>query len=231
MKMYSQVVQAGLSPRQRCAFVGSRETRGSLCMFSPAEDTINGECNKRSSILLYQVSAASRGGSEGGAARSKTHSPRGAPPRECMLRVFLAWTYYGVTPDICTMGKVISGGYALSAVAGRAEIMAQFDRSRVGASDFMPQIGTLSGNPIAAVAGLATLQVLKRPIAYETIFANGRAVWAALEQSLKDTGIPALILGEPPMFNAMFTSRPSIIDYRGTLEVDKAMSRSFHLAA
>ena len=142
-----------------------------------------------------------------------------------------AQEYYGVTPDVCTMGKVIGGGYALSAVAGRAEIMAHFDRGRVGASDFMPQIGTLSGNPVAAIAGLATLRILKRPGAYETIFASGRAVWAALEQSLKDADMPALILGEPPMFDAIFTSRPSIIDYRGTLEVDKAMSRSFHLAA
>ena len=142
-----------------------------------------------------------------------------------------AQEYFGVTPDICTMGKVIGGGYPLSAVAGRAEIMAHFDRSRVDASDFMPQIGTLSGNPIAAVAGLATLRILKRPGAYETIFANGRAVWAALEHCLKEAGIPALILGEPPMFDAMFTSRPSIIDYRGTLEVDRAMSRAFHLAA
>jgi glutamate-1-semialdehyde 2,1-aminomutase len=92
----------------------------------------------------------------------------------------------------------------------------------------MPQIGTLSGNPIAAIAGLATLEILRRPGAYERIFANGRAVWAGLEQSLKDAGIPALILGEPPMFDAMFTNRSSIIDYRGTLDVDQAMSRRFN---
>src|ERR1700712_2189796 len=51
--------------------------------------------------------------------------------------------YYGVTPDICTLGKVIGGGYPLSAIAGRADIMAHFDRSRIDASDFMPPIGTL----------------------------------------------------------------------------------------
>jgi glutamate-1-semialdehyde 2,1-aminomutase len=142
-----------------------------------------------------------------------------------------AQEYYGVTPDVCTLGKVIGGGYTLSAVTGRAEIMAHFDRGRVGAPEFMPQLGTLSGNPIAAVAGLAALKVLKRPGAYETIFANGRAVWAGLEKGIRDAGIPALILGEPPMFDAIFTNRKSIIDYRGTLEVDQAMSRRFHLAA
>jgi glutamate-1-semialdehyde 2,1-aminomutase len=139
-----------------------------------------------------------------------------------------AQEYYGVTPDICTLGKVIGGGYPLSAVAGRADIMAHFDRGRVSATEFMPQIGTLSGNPIAAIAGLATLEILRRPGAYETIFANGRAVWAGLEQSLKDAGIPALILGEPPMFDAMFTTRASIVDYRGTIDVDQAMTRRFN---
>lgn len=137
-------------------------------------------------------------------------------------------TYYGVTPDICTLGKVIGGGYPLSAVAGRAEIMAHFDQAKVGAAGFMPQIGTLSGNPIAAVAGLATLRILKRPGAYETIFATGRAIWAGLEKALKDAGQQALILGEPVMFDALFTARSAVTDYRGTLDVDKARSRRFN---
>ncbi len=84
--------------------------------------------------------------------------------------------YYGVTPDLCTLGKVIGGGFPLSAVAGRADIMAHFDRAAVGEAGFLPAIGTLSGNPVAAVAGLATLRILKRPGAYERIFANGRAI-------------------------------------------------------
>jgi glutamate-1-semialdehyde 2,1-aminomutase len=136
-------------------------------------------------------------------------------------------SYYGVTPDICTLGKVIGGGYPLSAVAGRAEIMAHFDQAKVGAAGFMPQIGTLSGNPIAAVAGLATLRILKRPGAYETIFATGRAIWAGLEKALKDAGQQALILGEPVMFDALFTARSAVTDYRGTLDVDKARSKRF----
>jgi glutamate-1-semialdehyde 2,1-aminomutase len=72
-------------------------------------------------------------------------------------------SYYGVVPDVCTLGKIIGGGYALAAVAGRADIMAHFDKARVGPGQFMPQIGTLSGSPIAAVAGLATLEILERP--------------------------------------------------------------------
>ena len=66
-----------------------------------------------------------------------------------------AQEYYGVVPDLCTLGKVIGGGFPLAAIAGRAEIMAHFDRAKVGDDDFLVQIGTLSGNPVAAAAGLA----------------------------------------------------------------------------
>jgi glutamate-1-semialdehyde 2,1-aminomutase len=139
-----------------------------------------------------------------------------------------AQAYYGVTPDICTLGKVIGGGYPLAAIAGRAEIMAHFDQAKVGAERFMPQIGTLSGNPVAAVAGLATLGILKRPGAYERIFATGRALQHGLAQALKAAGHPALILGEPVMFDALFTGRAAIIDHRGTLDADRALSRRFN---
>src|SRR5208283_5612023 len=84
-----------------------------------------------------------------------------------------AQEYYGVIPDICTLGKIIGGGFPLAAVTGRADIMAHFDRAKVGDDGFMPQVGTLSGNPVAAVAGLATLAVLKQPGTYEKVFATG----------------------------------------------------------
>src|SRR5207253_11426766 len=87
-----------------------------------------------------------------------------------------AQEYYGVVPDLCTLGKVIGGGFPLAAIAGRADIMAHFDRTAVGDDGFLMQVGTLSGNPVAASAGLATLEILKRPGAYERIFATGRAL-------------------------------------------------------
>jgi glutamate-1-semialdehyde 2,1-aminomutase len=141
-----------------------------------------------------------------------------------------AQDYYGVIPDICTMGKVIGGGFPLSAVAGREDIMAHFDKAKVGEAGFMPQVGTLSGNPVAAIAGLATLRILKRPGAYQRIMATGRALWAGLEASLREAGLPALILGEPAMFDALFTTSRQVTDYRGTLQVDKAMSAGFNKA-
>jgi glutamate-1-semialdehyde 2,1-aminomutase len=127
-----------------------------------------------------------------------------------------AQEYYGVVPDLCTLGKVIGGGFALAAIAGRAEIMAHFDKDKVGDENFLVQIGTLSGNPVAAAAGLATMAILRRPGAYEQIHATGRELMTALGELLKGAGIPAQISGEPPLFDVVFTDEP-VRDYRGTL--------------
>ncbi|HJU20117.1 MAG TPA: aminotransferase class III-fold pyridoxal phosphate-dependent enzyme [Stellaceae bacterium] len=130
-----------------------------------------------------------------------------------------AQDYYGVVPDLCTLGKVIGGGFPLAAIAGRADIMAHFDRTRVGEDGFLPQIGTLSGNPVAAAAGLATLAVLRRPGAYERLFATGRELMGSLAGLLKRHGIAAQVTGEPPLFDLVFTAEP-VHDYRGVLRGD-----------
>jgi glutamate-1-semialdehyde 2,1-aminomutase len=127
-----------------------------------------------------------------------------------------AQEYYGVTPDICTLGKVIGGGFPLAALAGRADIMAHFDKSKVGEDAFLMQVGTLSGNPIAAVAGLKTLEILRRPGAYETIFKNGRALMDGYREILADAGVKARVVGDAPMFDVVFTDR-DVTDYRGSL--------------
>src|SRR3546814_14435872 len=59
-----------------------------------------------------------------------------------------AQEYYGIVPDVCTLGKAIGGGFPLSAISGRDDIMAMFDRTRSGAERFVPQVGTLSVHPI-----------------------------------------------------------------------------------
>jgi glutamate-1-semialdehyde 2,1-aminomutase len=138
-----------------------------------------------------------------------------------------AQQYYGVTPDLCTLGKVIGGGFPLAALAGRAEIMAHFDKGKVGEDQFLMQIGTLSGNPVAAAAGIATLDILKRPGAYEQIHATGRELMAILGSLLKQAGIPAQISGEPPLFEVVFTGEP-VHDYRGYLRGDAEMTRRFN---
>jgi glutamate-1-semialdehyde 2,1-aminomutase len=106
-----------------------------------------------------------------------------------------AQEYYGVTPDICTLGKAIGGGFPLAAIAGRADIMAHFDKGKVGEDKFMMQIGTLSGNPIAAAAGLKTLEILKRPGAYERIRKTGRALMEGYAEILKKARVTARVVG------------------------------------
>ena len=140
-----------------------------------------------------------------------------------------AQAYYGVTPDICTLGKIIGGGFPLAAIAGRADIMALFDRDTVGADRFLMQIGTLSGNPVAAAAGLATLGILRRPGAYEKVFATGRALMDGMGRILRDARIPAQILGEPPLFDIVFADTAPR-DYRGVLRADADRARRVNRA-
>ena len=73
-----------------------------------------------------------------------------------------AQEFYGVTPDLCSVGKIMGGGYPLAAVLGRADIMSVYDRGEVGSDTFVSQVGTLNGNPVACAAGLATLEVLRK---------------------------------------------------------------------
>ncbi|MBS0539159.1 MAG: aminotransferase class III-fold pyridoxal phosphate-dependent enzyme [Proteobacteria bacterium] len=138
-----------------------------------------------------------------------------------------AQEYYGVTPDLCTLGKIVGGGFALAAIAGNAEIMKHFDRLAMADEDFLFQVGTLSGNPVASIAGLATLDVLKRPGAYDQVFKTGRTLMAALSDLLKKNGVKAQVIGEPPLFDILFTDQP-VKDYRDTLKADKAMAAKFN---
>jgi glutamate-1-semialdehyde 2,1-aminomutase len=135
-----------------------------------------------------------------------------------------AQAYYGVTPDICTLGKAIGGGFPLAAIAGRADIMAHFDKGAVAEDRFMMQIGTLSGNPIAAAAGLKTLEILKRPGAYEQIFKTGRALMEGYADILKHGRVKARVVGDAPMFDIVFTDR-EVKDYRSAMGDEELMKR------
>ena len=72
-----------------------------------------------------------------------------------------AQEYYGVTPDLCAVGKIMGGGYALAAVMGAGDAMSVYDRASVSSDNYVDQIGTLNGNPVACAAGLATLAELR----------------------------------------------------------------------
>jgi len=139
-----------------------------------------------------------------------------------------AQEYYGVIPDICTLGKIVAGGFPLAVVCGRADIMRHFDRGQVG-DNVLPQIGTLSGNPVASAAGLATLEVLRAPGTYERVFATGRTLMEGLAAKIRDRGLPAQVIGEPVLFDIMF-AEGEIFDYRSGLRQDMDALRRFNLA-
>ena len=135
--------------------------------------------------------------------------------------------YYGVTPDLCALGKVVGGGYPLAAIAGTEEFMSVFDGAEVEASRAVKQIGTLSGNPVAAAAGLATLEVLRQPGAYERIFETGSKLMEGLSASLAKHNVEATVAGAPPMFDIVFKAG-ELTNYRDTLGADAAKSKAFN---
>ncbi|MEO1494824.1 MAG: aminotransferase class III-fold pyridoxal phosphate-dependent enzyme [Pseudomonadota bacterium] len=134
---------------------------------------------------------------------------------------------YGVAPDLCTLGKVIGGGFPLAAIAGSEDIMAHFDKEKVGADGFTFQVGTLSGNPIAAVAGLKTMEILRRPGTYEALRAKGEILMGAIRDSFAGSGVPVQVVGDAALFDAVFAEHP-VTNYRGVLTSNPDHSKRYN---
>lgn len=130
---------------------------------------------------------------------------------------------YGVVPDICTLGKIIGGGFPLAALGASAEIMAHFDKSAVGADKWLMQLGTLSGNPVAAAAGLKTMEILRRPGQYERLRGLGRRLMDMKSAALSEAGIAHQICGDETLFDIYFTDN-SCVDYRSARHLDPAVN-------
>ncbi|MGH7385874.1 MAG: aspartate aminotransferase family protein, partial [Candidatus Rokuibacteriota bacterium] len=137
-----------------------------------------------------------------------------------------AQQFYGVVPDIACVGKIVGGGFPLAAVCASAELMQPFDPGQDGQGDFISQSGTLNGNPIAAVAGLATLAELRKPGAYETLHGTGRRLMTGLAALAEKSGLAAQVVGEPVVFDLLFTREP-VTDYRSLQKADGARARAF----
>ena len=95
---------------------------------------------------------------------------------------------YGIAPDLTCLGKVLGGGLPLAAFGGRAEIM-----DLLAPDGPVYQAGTLSGNPVAVAAGLATLKELSRGRVYEQLEEMGRQLQDGFERTLKHKGIPGVV--------------------------------------
>jgi glutamate-1-semialdehyde 2,1-aminomutase len=126
---------------------------------------------------------------------------------------------YGVRPDMTTMGKVIGGGLPVGAYGGRAEIM-----NKVAPAGPIYQAGTLSGNPLAVSAGLATLRRLRKENAYQRLEELG----ARLEKGVRGIGAPIQFNRVGSMFTLFFTDTP-VRDFTSAKTCDTArFNRFFH---
>ncbi len=130
---------------------------------------------------------------------------------------------YGITPDITTMGKIIGGGLPVGAYGGRREIM-----ERVAPLGDMYQAGTLSGNPLAVSAGVATLTELKAPGVYERIDRLAQRLTDGLSQAFESVEIPATINRVGSMFTGFMNPGP--VDSLARVEASDAAlyGRYFH---
>jgi glutamate-1-semialdehyde 2,1-aminomutase len=135
---------------------------------------------------------------------------------------------YGVVPDLATYGKAIAGGYPLAAIAGRRDIMDVTRPERRGTAPVSHLGGTMNGNPLAAAAGLATLDILAGDGVYDQLYATAEKLKTGIAELARDAGETLQIVGEGPLFQIFFTeSEPH--DYPGVLRSDHARSRQFGL--
>jgi len=135
---------------------------------------------------------------------------------------------YGVTPDICTLGKTIGGGMPLAAIAGKKAIMNLFDKSIAG-KKWLMQVGTLSGNPVAATAGLKTLAILARPKQFDKLRDIGRQIKSYMSQALDKAGVAYRIVGDDTLFDVVFIYK-DVRNYKDTFYADKNRQSAFNAA-
>lgn len=145
----------------------------------------------------------------------------------CGFRVALggAQQRYGVTPDLTTLGKIIGGGMPVGAFGGRREVM-----DHLAPTGPVYQAGTLSGNPIAMAAGLATLTALSAPGLHEKLEASTKSLVDGLQAAADKHGIPFTTTQVGAMFGFFFTTEKNITRYEQVMQCDsEAFKRFFHL--
>ncbi len=125
-----------------------------------------------------------------------------------------AQEYYGVVPDVATLGKIAGGGLPIGILAGREELMQNL--SPLGR---VYQAGTFNGNPMSMAAGLAAVGVLAKEKPYGRLEEMGRRLRRGLEEVCQDAGVEARVYGVASMLQVYFTSS-EVRDYESALKAD-----------
>jgi glutamate-1-semialdehyde 2,1-aminomutase len=135
-----------------------------------------------------------------------------------------AQALYGITPDLTTLGKIVGGGMPVGAFGGRRDVM-----ERLAPLGPVYQAGTLSGNPVAMAAGLATLEGVSRPGFHERLGQMTDRLVDGLVAVAGKAGIPVAANCVCGMFSLFFTADGPVTDYRRVMASDAAQFRRwFH---
>jgi glutamate-1-semialdehyde 2,1-aminomutase len=124
-----------------------------------------------------------------------------------------AQEYYGVSPDLTCLGKLIGGGFPLGVFGGRSDVMAMFDPSR--GRPQIPHPGSYNANPISLVAGATTLELLTGE-AIRLLNLRGESLRHQIRVAFEDAGLPAQVTGLGSLFAIHLTSQP-VKSYRDTM--------------
>jgi glutamate-1-semialdehyde 2,1-aminomutase len=135
-----------------------------------------------------------------------------------------AQTLFGITPDLTTLGKIIGGGLPVAAYGGRRDLM-----DRVAPLGPVYQAGTLSGNPLAMSAGIASLDLLAAPGFYEALDARAKRLGDGIVTALRDTGAPATAVRVGSLLT-LFFSREAVTDYAAAKRCDTKRFAQFFRA-
>ncbi|HDR13995.1 MAG TPA: glutamate-1-semialdehyde-2,1-aminomutase [Desulfobacteraceae bacterium] len=128
---------------------------------------------------------------------------------------------YGVSPDITCLGKIIGGGLPVGAYGGSKKIM-----SRMAPEGDIYQAGTLSGNPLAMAAGIATLKILKTPGLYDELERKGARLFSGLKQAADSAGVAVSVNRVGSMGTMFFTSMP-VTDFETAKAADQLVFGEF----
>ncbi len=188
---------------ERIAAVVLEPVAGNMNFVRPSPafiDTLRRLCTRHGSVLIFdEVMTGFRVG------------PRGAQG------------VFGVTPDLTTLGKVIGGGMPVGAFGGRRDIM-----QKLAPEGPVYQAGTLSGNPVAVTAGLATLKRVLAPGFFESLSSTTGALVEGLVREAKAAGVPFSGASLGGMFGIFFRASPPQ-SFAEVMQGDKdAFNRFFH---